>query len=142
MTKALFVVSLFAVTEARCEIDITETLLTLPGVRVAIADICDDACAGNERKSWLHSATLNNMGRMRLELRLRSRHKPISNVVLYDDTAHVTVEATILLLHCKIDDWTVTSNNDIYALLLPIFAGTIDGEIEALQDRCEEIFSF
>lgn len=139
--KALFLaVCLLAATEARCEVDITEPLLTLPSVREAIAGICEDACAGNERKSWLHRATISNAGRMRLELRLRSKHKPFSNVVLYDDTAHVTAEATVLLLSCKIGDWTVKSNNDIYALVLPILKDTIDREIEALQGRCKEVF--
>ena len=123
---------------ARAQTDITEALLSLPGVSEAIAGVCDRVCAGNERRSWLHNASLDASGRLRLELRLRSRHVPLQGVVIYDDTAHLSAEATVLLLRCEISDWRIASNNDVYAALLPIFEGDIATGIGDLKERCRE----
>lgn len=120
--------------------DITALIRSLPGVESSVANLCEKACIGNEKRSWLESASLDEHGTLRLEVRLRNKHIPIKGIVLYDDTAHVTAQAILSLFSCSISNWEVKANNDIYDLLIGFFQEDIGTQIAELEDQCRKFF--
>jgi hypothetical protein len=123
------------------QLDITKLLLSRPGVSEKIADLCNHACAGNERKSWLEKATLTIAGAsapMTLEvlIKLQSRHVPFRGVVLYDDTANLTVTASLDPVTCQVTDVKLSSNNDLYQLVIGILGPSLAGQFRAIGAAC------
>ena len=123
------------------QLDITKLLLSRPGVGEKIADLCNHACAGNEAKSWLEKATLTISGEsapMKLEalIKLKSRHVPVRGVVLYDDTANLTVRASLDPVTCDVTDVTLSSNNDLYQLVIGILGPSLAGRFSAVGAAC------
>jgi hypothetical protein len=123
------------------QLDVTKLLLSRPEVSKGIADLCEHVCAGNERRSWLENATLTISGAsapMRLEalIKLRSRHVPFAGVVLYNDIANLTVVATLDPVSCKIIDVKLSSNNDLYQLVIGIFGPSLAGQFREVGSAC------
>jgi hypothetical protein len=123
------------------QLDITKLLLSRPGIGEKIADLCDHLCAGNERKSWLEKATLTISGEtapMTLEalIKLQSRHVPVRGVVLYDDTANLTVRASLDPVTCGVTDVKLSSNNDLYQLVIEILGPSLAGQFRAVGAAC------
>lgn len=123
---------------AHAQTDITALVLGLPGVPEAIARICEQACMGNETRSWLERAELLPGFTLRFELRLQNRHVPFEGVVLYDDTARVTATATVAPLSCQVTDWSIDTNNDLYRAALPFFTDEIEEELTQIEGQCRE----
>jgi hypothetical protein len=123
------------------QLDITKLLLSRPGVGEKIADICNRVCAGNEAKSWLDKATLTISGEsapMTLEalIKLQSRHVPVRGIVLYDDTANLTVRASLNPVTCDVTDVKLSSNNDLYQLVIGILGPSLAGQFRAVGAAC------
>ena len=122
---------------AQAQTDITALVLSLPGVPEAIAGLCDQACLGDERLSWLERATLLPGPTLVFELRLRNRQTILGNVL--EDIAHVTATATITPLTCQVTAWSVESNNDLYNAALPLLTEEIERELATLEAQCREV---
>ncbi len=103
------------------DFDLTSELGANPGFATAIEGLCKSACIGNERKSWLDAIVLHaELGgpSVTLRIKLRSRHVPMRHVVLYDNVATVTISADVSIVDCSLGNVRISSNNDIYRLLL------------------------
>jgi hypothetical protein len=116
------------------QLDVTKLLLSRPEAAKGIADLCERACAGNERQSRLEMATLTISGAtapmvLDATIKLRSRHVPLASVVLYDDTATLNVRATLDPVTCKVTDVKMSSNNDLYQFVIRIFGPSLAGEL-------------
>ena len=114
------------------DIDLTQTLSATPKTAQAIARLCDRACLGNQRKSWLESAVVHagtSGSTVTVVLKLRSRQSPSRGIVLYDETATVKVDADLSLAGCGVANLRVSSNNDLYRALLRAFAPQIKAAV-------------
>ncbi len=112
---------------AALDIDLTQTLAATPKTAEAIARLCQRACLGNQRKSWLESAIVHagtGGSTVTLVLKLRSKHAA-HGIVLYDETATVKVDADLSLAGCGIANLRASSSNDLYRALLRAFAPQI-----------------
>jgi hypothetical protein len=99
-----------------------------PDVANGIAGLCAHACAGNEARSWLEKATLTINGAaapmvLDAAIKLKSRHVPFRGVVLYDDT-------------CNVTDVKLSSNNDLYQLVIRLFGSSLAGQFRDLGAAC------
>lgn len=106
------------------EKDITSLLSRNPSIASAVSALCDQACASNDKRSWLQRATVEiglSGVTVAATVNLQSRHVPMRGVVLYDDTAHVDVVADLALASCAVKNVRITANNDIYRLLIAAF---------------------
>ncbi len=129
LLAAFAVVAAFsaAAPAAALDIDLTQTLAATPKTAEAIARLCQRACLGNQRKSWLESAIVHagtGGSTVTLVLKLRSKHAA-HGIVLYDETATVKVDADLSLAGCGITNLRASSNNDLYRALLRAFAPQI-----------------
>ncbi len=105
---------------AALDIDLTQTLAAAPKTAQAVARLCQRACLGNQRKSWLESAVVHagmSGSTVTVVLKLRSKHAA-HGIVLYDETATVKVDADLSLEGCGITNLRASSNNDLYRALL------------------------
>jgi hypothetical protein len=123
------------------QLDITKLLLTRPGLAEKVADLCNHVCAGNERKSWLEKATLTISGEsapMILEalIKLQSRHVPVRGVVLYDDTANLTIRASLDPVNCNVTNVKLSSNNDLYQFVIGILGPNLAGQFRTTGAAC------
>jgi len=112
---------------AALDIDLTQTLAATPKTAEEIARLCQRACLGNQRKSWLESAIVHaDVGgsSVTVLLKLRSKHAA-HGVTVYEETATVRVDADLSLAGCGITNVHATSNNDLYRALLRAFAPRI-----------------
>jgi hypothetical protein len=112
---------------AALDIDLTQTLAATPKTAAEIAKLCDHACLGNRRKSWLESAIVHagtSGSSVTVALKLRSKQEA-GGVTLYDETATVKLDADLSLAGCGISNVRATSNNEIYRVLLRAFAPRI-----------------
>ena len=112
---------------AALDIDLTQTLAATPKTAEAIARLCQRACLGNQRKSWLESAIVHagtGGSTVTVVLKLRSKHAA-HGIVLYDETATVKVDADLSLAGCGIANLRASSSNDLYRALLRAFAPQI-----------------
>jgi len=112
---------------AALDIDLTQTLAATPKTAEEIARLCQRACLGNQRKSWLESAIVHaDVGgsSVTVLLKLRSKHAA-HGVTVYEETATVRVDADLSLAGCGITNVHATSNNDLYRSLLRAFAPRI-----------------
>ena len=127
-----FVVALSAAAPAAAlDIDLTQTLAATPKTAQAIARLCERACLGNQRKSWLESAVVHagiSGSSVTVVLKLRSKHAA-HGLVLYDETATVKVDADLSLEGCGITNLRASSSNDLYRALLRAFAPQIRAAI-------------
>ena len=112
---------------AAVDIDLTQTLAATPKTAEEIAKLCQRACLGNQRKSWLESAIVHSGtsgSSVTVVLKLRSKHEA-RGIMLYDETATVKVEADLSLAGCAVSNVRATSSNEIYRVLLRAFAPQI-----------------
>ncbi len=112
---------------AALDIDLTQTLAATPKTAQEIAKLCEHACLGNQRKSWLESAVVHadpGGSSVTVLLKLRSKHAA-HGVTIYEETATVRVDADLSLADCGITNVRATSNNDLYRALLRAFAPRI-----------------
>ncbi len=112
---------------AALDIDLTQTLAATPKTAQEIAKLCERACLGNQRKSWLESAVVHagtSGSTVTLVLKLRSK-QAAHGVTLYDETATVKVDADLSLEGCGITNLRASSSNDLYRALLRAFAPQI-----------------
>jgi hypothetical protein len=112
---------------AALDIDLTQTLAATPKTAEEIAKLCDRACVGNQRKSWLESAIVHaDVGgsSVTVLLKLRSKHAA-HGVTVYEETATVRIDADLSLAGCGVTNVHATSNNDLYRALLRAFAPRI-----------------
>ena len=127
-----FVVALSAAAPAAAlDIDLTQSLAATPKTAQAIARLCERACLGNQRKSWLESAVVHagiSGSSVTVVLKLRSKHAA-HGLVLYDETATVKVDADLSLEGCGITNLRASSSNDLYRALLRAFAPQIRAAI-------------
>jgi hypothetical protein len=118
----------FAVAPAAAfDIDLTQTLGATPKTQQEIARLCQHACLGNQRKSWLESAIVHadtGGSSVTVRLKLRSKHSA-HGLTIYEETATVRVDADLSLADCGITNVRATSNNDLYRALLRAFAPQI-----------------
>ena len=121
-------VALFAAAPAAAfDIDLTQTLAATPKTAEEIAKLCQRACLGNQRKSWLESAIVHagtGGSSVTVLLKLRSKHAA-HGLTIYEETATVRVDADLSLAGCGISNVRATSNNDLYRALLRAFAPQI-----------------
>ena len=121
-------VALFAAAPAAAfDIDLTQTLAATPKTAEEIAKLCQRACLGNQRKSWLESAIVRadtGGSSVTVLLKLRSKHAA-HGVTIYEETATVRVDADLSLADCGITNVRASSNNDLYRALLRAFAPQI-----------------
>jgi len=112
---------------AALDIDLTQTLAATPKTAQAIAKLCERACLGNQRKSWLESAIVHadaSGSSVTVLLKLRSKHAS-RGLTVYEETATVRVDADLSLAGCGVTNVRATSNNDLYRALLRAFAPRI-----------------
>jgi hypothetical protein len=112
---------------AALDIDLTQTLAATPKTAQAIAKLCERACLGNQRKSWLESAIVHadaGGSSVTVLLKLRSKHAS-RGLTVYEETATVRVDADLSLAGCGVTNVRATSNNDLYRALLRAFAPRI-----------------
>jgi len=112
---------------AALDIDLTPTLVATPKTAEEIAKLCQHACLGNQRKSWLESAIVHADAAgssVTVLLKLRSKHAA-HGLTIYEETARVRVDADLSLADCGITNVRATSNNDLYRALLRAFAPQI-----------------
>jgi hypothetical protein len=112
---------------AALDIDLTQTLAATPKTIEAVARLCQRACLGNQRKSWLESAIVHgDLGGSSVTVVLKLRSKHVSRgLTIYEETATVRIDADLSLADCGITNVRATSNNDIYRALLRAFAPEI-----------------
>lgn len=112
---------------AAFDIDLTQTLAATPKTAQAIARLCQRACLGNQRKSWLESAIVHaDAGRSSVTVLLKLRSKQVAHgATIYEETATVRVDADVSLAGCGVTNVRATSNNDLYRALLRAFAPRI-----------------
>ena len=109
------------------DIDLTQTLAATPRTAQEIAKLCQRACLGNQRKSWLELAIVHadtGGSSVTVLLKLRSKHAA-HGVTIYEETATVRVDADLSLADCGITNVRARSNNDLYRALLRAFAPQI-----------------
>jgi len=112
---------------AALDIDLTQTLAATPKTAQEIAKLCERACLGNQRKSWLASAIVHagtGGSSVTVLLKLRSKHAS-HGLTIYEETATVQVDADLSLEGCGIANVRASSNNDLYRALLGAFAPQI-----------------
>jgi hypothetical protein len=112
---------------AALDIDLTQTLAATPKTAQEIAKLCQRACLGNQRKSWLESAIVHadaGGSSVTVLLKLRSKHAA-HGVTIYEETATVRVDADLSLAGCGVTNVRATSNNELYRALLRAFAPRI-----------------
>jgi len=112
---------------AALDIDITQTLAATPKTAQEIAKLCERACLGNQRRSWLESAVAHaDMAGSSVTVLLKLRSKHVAHgLTIYEETATVRVDADLSLAGCGITNVRATSNNDLYRALLRAFAPRI-----------------
>jgi hypothetical protein len=69
-------------------------------------------------------------------IKLQSRHVPFRGVVLYDDTANLTVTASLDPVTCQATDVKLSSNNDLYQLVIGILGPSLAGQFRAIGAAC------
>jgi hypothetical protein len=123
---------------AALDLDLTPTLAANPKVQHEVAQLCERACLGNQRRSWLDKAVVHgDLGGSSLTvvLKLRSKHAA-HGVTLYDETATIKVDADLSLADCGVTNLRVSSNNDIYRALLRAFAPEIREAVQRKGKFC------
>jgi hypothetical protein len=112
---------------AALDIDLTQTLAATPKTAQEIAKLCERACLGNQRRSWLESAVAHaDMAGSSVTVLLKLRSKHVAHgLTIYEETATVRVDADLSLADCGITTVRATSNNDLYRALLRAFAPQI-----------------
>jgi hypothetical protein len=112
---------------AALDIDLTQTLAATPKTAQEIAKLCERACLGNQRRSWLESAVAHaDMAGSSVTVLLKLRSKHVAHgLTIYEETATVRVDADLSLAGCGITNVRATSNNDLYRALLRAFAPRI-----------------
>ena len=112
---------------AALDIDLTQTLAATPKTAQEIAKLCERACLGNQRRSWLESAVAHaDMAGSSVTVLLKLRSKHVAHgLTIYEETATVRVDADLSLADCGITNVRATSNNDLYRALLRAFAPRI-----------------
>ena len=112
---------------AALDIDLTQTLAATPKTAQEIAKLCERACLGNQRRSWLESAVAHaDMAGSSVTVLLKLRSKHVAHgLTIYEETATVRVDADLSLAGCGITNVRATSNNDLYRALLRAFAPQI-----------------
>ena len=112
---------------AALDIDLTQTLAATPKTAQEIAKLCERACLGNQRKSWLESAIVHaDMAGASVTVTLKLRSKQAAHgVTIYEETATVRVDADLSLADCGVANVRASSNNDLYRSLLRAFAPQI-----------------
>ena len=116
---------------AAVDIDLTQTLAATPNTAQEIAKLCQHACLGNQRKSWLESAIVHaDVGGSSLTVLLKLRSKHASHgLTIYEETATVRVDADLSLAECAVTNVRATSNNDLYRALLQAFTPEIQDAV-------------
>ena len=116
---------------AALDIDLTPTLAANPKIQREVGRLCERACLGNQRKSWLESAIVHaDLGGSSVTVVLKLRSKSVARgVALYEETATVKVEADLSLAGCGLANVRATSDNDLYRALLRAFAPEIKAAI-------------
>jgi hypothetical protein len=112
---------------AALDLDLTPTLAANPKVQREIDRLCQQACLGDKRKSWLESAVVHgDVGGSSVTVVLKLRSKQAAHgFTLYEETATVRIDADLSLADCGLSNVRATSNNDIYRALLRAFAPEI-----------------
>jgi len=115
--------------------------MSRPEIANGIAGLCAHACLGNEARSWLEKATLTISGAaapmvLDATIKLKNRHVPFRGVVAYDDTASLDVRATIDPATCNVTDVKLSSNNDLYQLVIGIFGSSLAGQFRNVGAAC------
>jgi len=112
---------------AALDIDLTQTLAATPKTAQEIAKLCERACLGNQRRSWLESAVAHaDMAGSSVTVLLKLRSKHVAHgLTIYEETATVRVDADLSLAGCGITNVRATSNNDLYRAMLRAFAPRI-----------------
>ena len=103
--------------------------------------MCQRACLGNQRKSWLESAIVHadpGGSSVTVLLKLRSKHAA-HGLTVYEETATVRVDADVSLAGCGIANVRATSNNDLYRALLRAFAPRFATPFAATGDFAEPV---
>jgi hypothetical protein len=123
------------------QLDVTRLLMSRPGIANGIAGLCAHACAGNEARSWLEKATLTISGAaapmvLDATIKLENRHVPFRGIVAYDDTASLDIKATIDPVTCNVTDVKLSSNNDLYQLVIGLFGSSLAGQFRDLGAAC------
>ena len=107
------------------EIDIAPILNADPKIAQDIKNLCNNTCAGNESKSWLHSAILrlnpnSTFSTGTISLRLRSKHKPFSGVTLYSNTEKVKLKFKVHNVSCRAEITSVSASGFVAQVSLSI----------------------
>jgi hypothetical protein len=123
------------------QLDVTQLLMSRPEIASGIAGLCSQACAGNEARSWLEKATLtiNGAAPMVLDaaIKLKSKHVPLKGFPpLYDTAASLDVTATIDPVTCDVTTVRLSSNNDLYQLVIAILGSSLAGRFRNIGAAC------
>ena len=124
---------------AALDIDLTPTLAANAKVQQEVGRLCQQACLGNKRKSWLDSAVVHadvgGTSSVTVLLKLRSKHVS-HGLIVYEETATVRVDADLSLAGCGISNVRASSNNDLYRALLRAFAPQIRDAVQRKGKFC------
>ncbi len=123
---------------AALDVDLTPTLAANPKVQREVAKLCERACLGNKRSSWLDKAIVHGgLGGSSVTVLLKLQGKQVSRgLIVYEETATVRIDADLSLGDCGITNVRATSNNDLYRELLRAFAPEICEAVERRGKFC------
>ena len=132
--------ALFAAAPAAAlDIDLTPTLAANAKVQQEVDRLCQQACLGNKRRSWLDSAVVHadpgGTSSVTVLLKLQSKHVS-HGFTVYEETATVRVDADLSLAGCGISNVRASSNNDLYRALLRAFAPQIRDAVQRKGKFC------
>jgi len=131
--------ALFAAAPAwAVDIDLAPTLASNPKIQRDVARLCERACLGNKRRSWLDKAIVHaDLAGSSVTVLLKLQSKQVSGgLTLYEETATVRVDADLSLADCGVSNVRATSNNDIYRALLKTFEPEIRNAIQRKGKFC------
>ena len=122
-------------------VNITKLLQQRSNIDAELNALCNRICAGNESRGWLDHALLHlrptaPASEIEAHVRLRSRHVPMKGIVAYDDTAHLLVRADVDNQTCEVSNVRLTSNNDIYTVLIAVFRPQLEAMTRDLKPPC------
>ena len=118
------------------------TQLVKGKIDASLSERCDSLAVGNEKSCALKHADFDlrlkqATSLLTIDIDLRSRHVPVSGMVLYDDTAHINVNAEINNDDCNIYNVKIETSNEIYKILVDVFQTELEKLLRRTGSDCE-----
>jgi uncharacterized membrane protein len=111
-------------------LDLTPAIQSDPQLTAEIAAICRRVCRGNQKRSWMHAATLNvrpnsTYSTGTIDLRIRNRHSPCCGIIAWSVTENVKIRFRVHNVSCRVTVTRVSASGLIGDFALQLADGLL-----------------